>query len=780
MKKIVIKMRSMKKIVGDDLLKLALMLSLLKVDPQSYLGWSSTQSSGDPGGSVEGGPIWAQTQAMLHDSWLHDGGTVDAPRLHPKSLDSLLERHQQDILEDLNSLGRYSRLSAYSGVPVHISAYIVDTNQGPSCCVGGLDDWGEDSDSGISDTNHDSEDENVEKEKNPEDLAEEEEAMDLECETILLEGDMSSPSTIHGLDSVLGLTPPPEENMIDLGAGQDALEAELVHIDEQLMNIEDDLGHIDEAFIMMDQQLAESISDDVYDADVFTDHADTAAIAAASSTEFNLDNFGVEESEELNNPFDDWQRDSLADINDLALDRVSTVVPTNLPTLEYTFNAEEVIADTSVSNNDDSNILGDPDLFPTDETTSGSAILQDFDEDLLGVSSLSKMCVHAEKIVRQDVTLPQMEDLNTRTSQQTRRPSVPVLDVEKEESVDRELLAEVNVAEVEEEDEDLIMQVLRESNIDFDQIPLQLNNEEVIIDDGEIKMEVMKEEEIKEEIIDVEEVEFELPLADGASAKVEIDYEKLHEDIKSNFESSEDGSATAEFTFDPEQALIHQNGFNERAFRHDHNYLGGGTKEGSGIIGDTSGSSVRRRNVSESSGYSSMPEDQVMLSRCRDEKMAKKMNLPFSTWEVINCPVDAFTEMLARPGLTNDQIQLCRDIRRRGKNKVAAQNCRKRKLDTIEELQSQVDQVRRRKAQLLRDREQLETERARWSSKLSYLEETVLAGAGKDVGMFTLEVTDTAVVVTSRVVTSSFHSPGLVAAAVGGADKQARGGRSRD
>lgn len=39
------------------------------------------------------------------------------------------------------------------------------------------------------------------------------------------------------------------------------------------------------------------------------------------------------------------------------------------------------------------------------------------------------------------------------------------------------------------------------------------------------------------------------------------------------------------------------------------------------------------------------------------------------------------------------QAKLCRDIRRRGKNKVAAQNCRKRKLDTIEDLQSQVGQV---------------------------------------------------------------------------------------
>ena len=39
MKKIVIKMRSMKKMVGDDLLKLALMLSLLKVSPvMQHLG----------------------------------------------------------------------------------------------------------------------------------------------------------------------------------------------------------------------------------------------------------------------------------------------------------------------------------------------------------------------------------------------------------------------------------------------------------------------------------------------------------------------------------------------------------------------------------------------------------------------------------------------------------------------------------------------------------------------------------------------------------------------
>ena len=36
-----------------------------------------------------------------------------------------------------------------------------------------------------------------------------------------------------------------------------------------------------------------------------------------------------------------------------------------------------------------------------------------------------------------------------------------------------------------------------------------------------------------------------------------------------------------------------------------------------------------------------------------------------------------------------------------------------------------------------------------WSSKLSYLEENVLHGIGKELGMFTLEVRDNTVVVTS-------------------------------
>jgi len=710
-------MRSLKKVRGDDLLKLALMLSLLKTDPQSYLGWSSFQSVGDPGGSV----IDTHTQAM-QQTW-RDWELGESPRLHPKSLDSLLERHQQEILEDLNSLGRYSRLSSYGGLPVHISAYIVDTEQGAFCHQDNLDD-----------TNTCEED--IEKEKNPEETEEEIEMgmdlEDLECETILLDNVVSPLSTVQGLDAVLGLTPPPEEEVLNLGAGQDALEAELVHIDEQLMNIEDDLGHIDEAFIMMDQQLAESISDDVFTNDVFNNNA----------AQLNLDE--LIKDDDLN-PFDDWQRDSLANIEDFALDNVNNEVPEimdQLQTLPEDINESILGAgDTGLEVSDD--FLLDPDLFPTDEANSGSAVLEEFDEELLENWNLGKV-TEGDNLIRQDVRLPQME---------------PVV------------LSKTEVKEdVSETDEDLIMQVLRESDIDFDEIPLQLESEDVKTAQESTEEVKVETEEIKEEVIDVEDVGFELSLTDGASAKVEIDFEKLHSDIKLNFSPEGDGSAVAELTFCPEDN-DQESGFNSVAFQHDHNYLGSCMDP----LGKTN-TGGRRRNVSESSGYSSMTEDQQFVaSRCRDEKMARKMGLPFSTWEVINCPVDTFSEMLARPGLTQDQAQLCRDIRRRGKNKVAAQNCRKRKLDTIEELQSQVDQVRRRKDALLREREQLETERARWSSKLSFLEETVLAAGGKHIGMFTLEVTDTAVVVTTRL-----SQPGLLAAAVGGAEDTPRGGRTRD
>lgn len=88
----------------------------------------------------------------------------------------------------------------------------------------------------------------------------------------------------------------------------------------------------------------------------------------------------------------------------------------------------------------------------------------------------------------------------------------------------------------------------------------------------------------------------------------------------------------------------------------------------------------------------------------KDEKRARSMRIPFSIDHIINLPVEDFNELLAKHHLSEAQLTLIRDIRRRGKNKVAAQNCRRRKLDILQDLERSVDGLRRHRARLLREK----------------------------------------------------------------------------
>ncbi|XP_068161708.1 endoplasmic reticulum membrane sensor NFE2L1b isoform X2 [Antennarius striatus] len=88
----------------------------------------------------------------------------------------------------------------------------------------------------------------------------------------------------------------------------------------------------------------------------------------------------------------------------------------------------------------------------------------------------------------------------------------------------------------------------------------------------------------------------------------------------------------------------------------------------------------------------------------RDERRARAMKIPFTNEKIINLPVEEFNELLAKHHLSEAQLALIRDIRRRGKNKMAAQNCRKRKLDTIINLEQGVQDLRRDKARLLKEK----------------------------------------------------------------------------
>ncbi|XP_076637956.1 NFE2 like bZIP transcription factor cap-n-collar isoform X4 [Colletes latitarsis] len=105
----------------------------------------------------------------------------------------------------------------------------------------------------------------------------------------------------------------------------------------------------------------------------------------------------------------------------------------------------------------------------------------------------------------------------------------------------------------------------------------------------------------------------------------------------------------------------------------------------------------------------------------RDEKRARALNVPIPVNDIINLPMDEFNERLSKYDLSEAQLSLIRDIRRRGKNKVAAQNCRKRKLDQIISLADEVKEMRDRKMRLIREHEFMLLERQRVKDKFSQL-----------------------------------------------------------
>ena len=55
--------------------------------------------------------------------------------------------------------------------------------------------------------------------------------------------------------------------------------------------------------------------------------------------------------------------------------------------------------------------------------------------------------------------------------------------------------------------------------------------------------------------------------------------------------------------------------------------------------------------------------------------LAHNLRLPITVMDIINLPMDEFNDLLSKHELTEEQLTLCRDIRRRGKNKVCTKLC---------------------------------------------------------------------------------------------------------
>ncbi|XP_069504307.1 nuclear factor erythroid 2-related factor 3 [Ambystoma mexicanum] len=109
---------------------------------------------------------------------------------------------------------------------------------------------------------------------------------------------------------------------------------------------------------------------------------------------------------------------------------------------------------------------------------------------------------------------------------------------------------------------------------------------------------------------------------------------------------------------------------------------------------------VPAKSSNTNSGYASSMD----ANQNRDEHHAKALKIPFPVHEMVNMPIDVFNSMLSKHYLTATQISVIRDIRRRGKNKLAAHNCRKRKLDVILSLEDDICVLAAQRENLLREK----------------------------------------------------------------------------
>lgn len=136
----------------------------------------------------------------------------------------------------------------------------------------------------------------------------------------------------------------------------------------------------------------------------------------------------------------------------------------------------------------------------------------------------------------------------------------------------------------------------------------------------------------------------------------------------------------------------------------------------------------------------------------RDLKKARELNITLTMEQIINSPVEEYNELLARTNFNAAQQSLIRDIRRRGKNKVAAQNCRKRKIETISSMEIDIEGLSMKKQELVNKQKNIEEMKNNIQAKYNQLYQQIFnslrdeSGRRYDQGRYSLQQVEGAII----------------------------------